>query len=150
MTPWEVIEEALARKKKKTQWLVERLRHGTTAQTVANWKSRGSVPPARFEEIADVFGLTLDQVAGRKPLPWANEGGWPFPDIEQLRYQRLTELQKGGIQQKVGEMIDEFERSGKRSGGVVTFPSRRKPACRLNGPARIYQFRSSVPIGTLT
>jgi len=117
MTPWEVIEEALARRKppQKPQWLADRL--GASAQVMTNWKKRG-VPPARYRAIAEVLGLTVDQVEGVAPLPWRNESGWPFPDIEQARFQRLTELQKGEIQARVRDLIAEFERAapGKSSG----------------------------------
>lgn len=110
MTPWEVIEEALARRKppQKPQWLADRL--GVTAQVMTNWKRRG-VPAARYRAIAEALGLTVDQVEGVAPPPWRNEAGWPFPDIEQSRFQKLTELQKGEVQAKVRELIAAFERA---------------------------------------
>jgi hypothetical protein len=117
MTPWQVIEEALGRRKppRKAQWLAEQL--DVSAQVLANWKARG-VPPSRYRALADVLGLTVDQIEGVAPLPWESESGWPFPDIDQARYLRLTEMQKGEIQRKVRELISEFEvgRTGKSSG----------------------------------
>lgn len=115
MTPWQVIEEALGRRKppRKPQWLADQL--GVSAQVLTNWKAR-QVPPARFRAIADVLGLTVDQIEGLAPLPWETETGWPFPDIDQSRFNRLTDLQKGEIQRKVREMIAEFEASGQQSG----------------------------------
>lgn len=115
MTPWEVIEEALARRKppKNQEWLADQLtqRSGkrVTPQGISNWKSRG-VPAARHAELADLFGLTTDQVAGRAPLPWEKDAGWPFPDIEQARYDRLRDMQKGEIQREVRKLIEAFER----------------------------------------
>lgn len=129
MTPWEVIEEALARRKppQKPQWLADRL--GVSAQVMTNWKRR-DVPPARYRAIAEALGLTVDQVEGVAPLPWRNEAGWPFPDIEQARFQRLTELQKGEVQAKVRELIAEFERaaSGKSSASQPSASHSRRAA----------------------
>lgn len=119
MSPWEVIEAALARKTppRKVQWLATKL--DVSAQVVSNWKTRG-VPPARFRAIADALGLTVDQVEGIAPLPWAADDGWPFPGIDPGRYTKLDTWQKGEIQGKVKEMLDRFEqeaapRSGKSS-----------------------------------
>lgn len=123
MSPWEVIEEALARKKKKPQWLADRL--GVSAQVMTNWKLRGKVPPARFRSIADALGLTVDQLEHAAPLPWEVNTGWPFPDIDQARYERLTSLQKGGIQQKVSEMIAAFEAASGKSSGSPPMTDRR-------------------------
>lgn len=108
MSPWEVIEEALARKKppQKPQWLADRL--GLSAQVMTNWKKRG-VPPGRFRSIAEALGLTVDQLEHAAPLPWEQNAAWPFPGIEQSRFDRLDALQKGEIQAKVREMITQFE-----------------------------------------
>lgn len=77
MTPWEVIEEALVHRKPKrnVQWLADQLR--VTIQVVSNWKARG-VPARRYREIADVLGLTVDQLEGVEPLPWSGRFEWPF------------------------------------------------------------------------
>lgn len=82
MTPWQVIEEALARKRppRGPKWLADAL--GESIQTVSNWKARG-VPVKRYREIANALGLTVDQVEGIEPLPWerfSDGGGWPFSD----------------------------------------------------------------------
>lgn len=121
MTTWEVIEAALANRRppRKVQWLADQI--GASAQVMTNWKKRG-VPPARHRDIAQALGLTLDQLAGLAPLPWIAEHGWPFPGIEQARYERLDTWQKGEIQGKVRELIERFEQdaaahqSGKSSG----------------------------------
>jgi len=114
MTPWEVIEEALRRKRpaKKPAWLAERL--AVTAQVVSNWKTR-RVPPERYREIAEALDLTVDQLEGVAPLPWESTG-WPFPGIDQARFDRLDQIQKGEIQGKVREMIEEFENFASRPG----------------------------------
>jgi hypothetical protein len=131
MSQWEIIEQALAHRRppRNQEWLAEQLSKSGKAispQAVSNWKKRG-VPAARFSELADLFGLTTDQVAGRAPLPWDKGSGWPFPGIDEARFTRLDEMEKGEIQLKVREMIETFERrkevpeSGKsgasRSGG---------------------------------
>jgi hypothetical protein len=120
MSPWEVIEQALARHRppKNQEWLAEQLsRTGkpVTPQAISNWKKRQVVPTARFAEIADLFRLTTDQVAGRAPLPWETVQGWPFPGIDEARFARLDDMQKGEIQAKVREMIEGFE--ARRAGG---------------------------------
>lgn len=109
MEPWDVIEGALARRKppRDQAWLATQL--GIRAQAVTNWKTRG-VPKTQYEALADLLGLSLEQIAGRAPPPWeAEAGGWPFPDIDSARWARLTELQKGEIQAKVRELIAMFE-----------------------------------------
>lgn len=118
MTPWEVIEQALAlRKPPRSQaWLAEQL--GVKPQAVTNWRMRGAVPTAQYRPIANLLGLTVNQVEGIDPPPWEKETGWPFPGIEQARFDRLDDIQKGEIQGKVREMIEGFERaaqSGKSS-----------------------------------
>jgi hypothetical protein len=124
MTTWEIVEEALARKRppRNQEWLADQLKERTgkkiTPQAVSNWKKRG-VPPARYGDLADLFELTTDQVAGRAPLPWEKKAGWPFHDIVPARFERLTERQKGAIEAKVREMIAEFD--GSESGKF--FPS---------------------------
>lgn len=88
MTTWEVIEDALAHKKprRNPQWLAEQL--GVTIQVVSNWKARG-VPARRYREIATAVGITVDQLEGIEPLPWAKEFEWPFSSQLQERVQRL-------------------------------------------------------------
>lgn len=122
MSPWEVIEEALAHKKKKPQWLADKL--DVSAQVLTNWKAR-KVPPARYRAIADALGLTVDQLEHAAPLPWEVKVGWPFPDIDPARFDRLTPMQKGGIQQKVLEMIAAFESSSGKSSDFQTGATRR-------------------------
>jgi hypothetical protein len=92
MTPWQVIEEALARKRppRGPMWLAEAL--GETIQVVSNWKKRG-VPARRYREIANVLGLTLDQVEGLEPLPWDRQDGseWPFSEELRARVLKLSD-----------------------------------------------------------
>lgn len=125
MDPWEVIEEALAHKRppQKAQWLADRL--GITAQVITNWKLRGKVPPARYRQIAEALGLTVDQLEHKAPLPWEKNTGWPFPQIEQSRFDRLEDWQRIEIQGKVREMIDKFESSSGKSTGFQTDANRR-------------------------
>lgn len=106
MTPWEVVQEALAhqRPKRDQAWLAEKL--GVEAQAVTNWKTRG-VPTKRYRDIAKLFGLTVDQVEGLEPLPWAKQFEWPFSAqlyerIEGMRSEDLCILEQS-IWEKLGE-----------------------------------------------
>lgn len=59
MTPWEIVEQALARKNppRNQMWLAERL--GATPQAVNNWKKRG-LPYSRLRQVAESLGLSVD------------------------------------------------------------------------------------------
>lgn len=125
MTPWEVIEGALARKKPRRDqaWLAKQL--DISEQAISHWPNRG-VPRARYEAIADALGLSLEQVAGRAPAPWeAGNAEWPFPSVEVERWALLTERQRGEIEGKVRELIEKFEaqRSSAASGKFSASPS---------------------------
>lgn len=91
MTPWEVIEEALAQKRppRGPAWLAEQLKE--RIQVVSNWKSRGKVPASRYREVAQILGLTVDQLEGLAPLPWEvkQEASTPtlLPEIVDLAWQ---------------------------------------------------------------
>lgn len=89
MTPWQVIEEALARRRppRGQKWLADEL--GESIQTISNWKTRG-VPARRFREIANALGLTLDQIEGIEPLPWDVAAGDSLPLSDDLRQKLLT------------------------------------------------------------
>ena len=120
MTAWQVIEEALSRKRpvRNATWLAEQL--GIGIQSITNWKARG-VPQGRYVEVGAILGLTAEQLAGVAPLPWEKSGDWPFPDIDRARFDALTDVQRGEIQGVVRRMLTDFEnerntRSGKSSG----------------------------------
>lgn len=72
MTPWEIIQESLVRKRpvRNMQWLAEQL--DVKIQVVSNWKLRG-VPAKRFRDIASALGITVDQLEGVTPLPWMSD-----------------------------------------------------------------------------
>lgn len=97
MTPWEVIEEALAhrRPRRTFQWLAEQL--GIEPQAVGNWKSRG-VPPRRYRDIAAVLGLSLDQLEGIEELSWlkAQQSAQLLPDVAVVadEINRLPDVQR--------------------------------------------------------
>jgi hypothetical protein len=93
MTPWQVIEEALARKRppRGAKWLADELKE--SIQTVSNWKARG-VPVRRYREIANALGLTVDQIEGLEALPWERfpEGrGWPLSEELQQKVLLLSD-----------------------------------------------------------
>ena len=116
MDPWEVIEQALPRLKprRNREWLALQL--GIKPQALGNWKERG-VPKGRFFELADLLRLTPDQVAGRAPVPWESEIGWPFPGIDERRYESLGDAQKDQIQAAVFMMIEKFEQARPQASG---------------------------------
>lgn len=39
---------------------------GVAKQVVGNWKDRGTLPKARYPEVADMFGWTVDRLLGRE------------------------------------------------------------------------------------
>lgn len=126
MTPWEVVEGALARRKPKRNqaWLAQQLGVGT--QAVTNWKLRGSVPTGQYRALADLLHLTVEQIEGRAPAPWEKGDGWPFPDIDRARFDRLTEMQQGEIQGEVRKLIEKFE-APRESGKSSSSPPRDGP-----------------------
>lgn len=108
-TPWQVIEEALARKRppRGPKWLADELNE--SIQTVSNWKVRG-VPVRRYREIANALGLTVDQIEGLEPLPWerlAQDSGWPFTVVTREEILALDENQLGMVE---GAMLATLER----------------------------------------
>lgn len=128
MSPWEVIDGALARMKPKRDqaWLAQQL--GLGAQAITNWKKRG-VPRSRYEDLAGILRLSMEQVAGKAPAPWESVGGeWPFPDISRARWVRLDTRQRFEIELRVRDMVEKFEAeqlSGKSSGSAPNAGTRR-------------------------
>lgn len=109
MTPWDIIEIALARQfrpPRDQQWLAGSLH--VTPQAVHGWKKTG-VPARRFREIAGLLNLTVDQLEGLSPLPW--DKGWPFADIEPERFYQLTMAERDIVQRRLMELIEEMERA---------------------------------------
>lgn len=88
-TPWQVIEEVLARKRpvRGPKWLADQL--GEKIQTVMNWKARG-VPARRYRDVAGVLGITVDQLEGVSPLPGAPASDAQIPFTQELRERLLT------------------------------------------------------------
>lgn len=127
MTPWEVIDGALGRMNPKQDqaWLAKKL--GISEQAVSNWKARG-VPRGKYVDLSKVLGLTMEQIAGLAPVPWEkDESEWPFPDIDRARWARLTDIQRGEIQGKVRELLEEFENQRATGSGKSSTSSHRPP-----------------------
>lgn len=59
MDVWKHIEDELHRRRQKPAWLVKKL--DLSRQVVSGWKKRG-VPAARYEQIAELFGWSLDRL----------------------------------------------------------------------------------------
>lgn len=131
VTPWQVIEEALLHRRpaRTPQWLADQL--GLSIQVVSNWKSR-RVPPGRYRQIAELLGLSIDQLEGIAPLPWQNLDAWPFPDIDRERFRALTPVQLGEIQAEVRRMLTMFEGDNGDASPGKSSPSkaRASPASR--------------------
>jgi hypothetical protein len=85
MTPWEVIQLALAHKTppRNMQWLADQL--SMSIQAVSNWKGRG-VPARHYREIASALGITVDQLEGLERLPWESteESAGLSPEVAEL------------------------------------------------------------------
>ena len=126
MTTWEIIEEALQRRRppRGPQWLSEQLalQEGVKAslQAIAHWKDRG-VPTAKRRSIARVLGLSLDQIDGQAPLDWDDRVAWPFPDAALLqRVKTLEHDQRVEIQAKIRELVEKIESERRVSLGKLS------------------------------
>ncbi len=106
MNPWEVIEDVLAHKKRSLSWLAQQFSKKTTIQVVMNWEERG-VPPKRFREIADILGITIDQLEGLEPLPWSKEFEWPFSAQLHERIQQLRPEEVLALESKIWDALHE-------------------------------------------
>jgi hypothetical protein len=45
----------------------------------------------------------------RIPYLYLEGSGWPFEEVDQERYEALTDIQKGRVQQALNEMLDKIE-----------------------------------------
>ena len=59
MDVWKNIEDELHRRRLNAAWLGKKL--GASRQVISGWKTRG-VPTARYEEIAELLGWSLDRL----------------------------------------------------------------------------------------
>jgi hypothetical protein len=106
MTPWEVVQQALAHRSppRDQQWLAEQL--DIEAQAITNWKTRG-VPPKRFRQLASLFGLTVNQIEGIDPLPWERSVEWPFSVELRARVERMTSEERCSVEKAVWDYLEE-------------------------------------------
>lgn len=63
-TVWAHIEDELHRRRLNSVWLARKLE--ASRQVISGWKVRG-VPAGRYEEIADIFGWTIDRLVNGLP-----------------------------------------------------------------------------------
>lgn len=108
MAAWDVVDNALAHRRKQMKWLAEELR--VSIAVVSNWKSRNKVPAERVREVATALGLTVDQLEGYAPPPWERPAEWPFED--RALYDRIKGLrpeQRLEIQGAMRKMVGDFE-----------------------------------------
>lgn len=59
MDVWKHIEDELHRRRLNAAWLGRKL--GASRQVISGWKTRG-VPTARYEQIAELFGWSIDRL----------------------------------------------------------------------------------------
>ena len=107
-TPFDRVIAEIARlepdkaKGREVTWLADAM--GVSVQVVNNWRLRG-IPTKRLGEVGKLIGWTRDQVAGDsdpvKP--------WPFESVPYERFDRLTERQKGVVEQAMLDAMDKLE-----------------------------------------
>jgi hypothetical protein len=83
---------------------------GVSPQAVSGWKKTGRISKSNLERAALFFGSGPSFTRGtmyeaREPVLH----GWPFPDIDIERFQRLSFNQKIEIQGLVRDRIERFE-----------------------------------------
>jgi hypothetical protein len=105
-------------------------------QAVNGWKKTGRITKGNLERAALFFGSgpSFTRGAGvvaREPAV----GGWPFPDLDRARFERLSPNQRIEIQGLVRERIERFEAAA---------PSPAPPASRAR-PATTPARRASRP-----
>lgn len=110
---WQVIEDALAhrRPRRTATWLADQL--GVSIAVVSNWKSRGRIPADRYRAIANALGLTLDQLEGLEPPPWAagDEGEWPFSSELRNKVLALSEEERRALEHVVTGILELRQKS---------------------------------------
>jgi hypothetical protein len=76
-------------------------------QAVNNWRQRG-VPPHHVAEIARALNCSMEQVVGAElPTP----SGWPFERVPFSEFNRLTERQKGVVEQAMLDAIEKVQQA---------------------------------------
>lgn len=102
---WERIEAEVSRRpdgaRRVTMWLVERT--GLTKQAIGHWKTRG-VPPRVHQLVADALGWSVDQLLGKAPAE-----AWPFQYVPRRRFEALTPIQRGMVEQAMLDAIVKAE-----------------------------------------
>lgn len=61
-------------------------------QNVTNWKVRG-VPPARYAQIAALFGRSVEQLIGEAPEGDEPIRLWPYAAIDEGKFRSLPEAE---------------------------------------------------------
>lgn len=99
---WDIIDTELRRRKKSGAWLGEQLGIKSPRQTINGWKNRG-VPAARHQEIADLFGWTLDRLTtGEDPPEAASQQAAPDYSPQALHLARLfDEIPSNDVKMRV-------------------------------------------------
>lgn len=81
-TVWAHIEEELHKRRMNAAWLGRKL--GASRQVISGWKIRG-VPASRYEDIATLFGWTIDRLINgffdESPTPANDPVDDPFIDF---------------------------------------------------------------------
>lgn len=79
---------------------------GVDHQVVNNWRTR-RIPPAMHERVAAALGWSVDQLLGTKQSD--DRDAWPFPNIPEHRYRRLTDSQRLIVEAAMLEALDAIE-----------------------------------------
>lgn len=103
-TVWEHVSGELRRLRKSDSWLARQLAVGRN--TVCGWKVRG-VPPAHYEEIAHLFGWTIERLIHGEDAAPAPESA---PDAQEAPPHQLSAAALS-IAQMFDAMPDEVQRA---------------------------------------
>jgi hypothetical protein len=111
MISWKVVEDALTQRRRSPQWLADTL--DCKIQVVSNWKARDRIPPERYRAVATALDLSVNQLEGYEPMPWAQKAEWPFEDRALFdRVKRLSPPQLLELQGVLRKMVTDFESTG--------------------------------------
>lgn len=108
-SPLKRVLEEIARlhpkqKGREKTWLAVAL--DVKIQAVTNWETRG-IPSRQVGAIAKLLNWPMEQVTGEIQTP----SQWPFERVSFEQFDRLSERQKGVVEQAMIDAIEKVERS---------------------------------------
>lgn len=75
--------------------------HPCTPQTVGQWFKTGRMDKRWLAAVESIFGESLGFSAAR--------ADWPFTLVKRERWERLSEQERGSVQEKINRALAEFE-----------------------------------------